>query len=45
MPAPPGPIGAFLEMGADIGVFEDRLSAMLIQSDHAEPAGLHFQAS
>ena len=35
--------GATREMGGDIDAFEDRLVDMLTQSNHREPAGLHFR--
>ena len=37
--------GATQEMGADIDAFEERLIAMLTQSEPTEPAGLHFRAT
>jgi ABC-2 type transport system ATP-binding protein len=36
--------GATHELGADIDAFEERLVGMLTQSEHIEPAGLHFRA-
>ncbi len=36
--------GATREMGADIDAFEERLIGMLTQSEHIQPAGLHFRA-